>query len=882
MNKKQLSKSYDPIEFEDEIYENWERRGYFKPEANNDGKPYTIVMPPPNITGQLHLGHAFDGTLQDIIIRWKRMQGFSALWLPGTDHASIATEVKVVEKIKEDEGKTKEELGREEFLNRAWDWAVVYKKRIVDQFKKLGASCDWDRERFTMDEGCSEAVVETFVRLYGKGLVYRGNRIINWCPDCKTALSDAEVEYSEKSGNLYHLRYPLESGDKYLVVATTRPETMLGDSGVAVNPNDERYKDLIGKNVILPLMNRKIPIIADDYVDMEFGTGAVKMTPAHDPNDFEVGLRHNLDQIRVLDDSGIMNEHAGDYKGLERYEARKKVLEDLKALGLIEKIQEHVHNVGACYRCDTVVEPIISRQWFVSMEPLAKPAIDVVRDGKTKFVPERFSKIYFNWMENIKDWCISRQLWWGHRIPAYYCDDCNEVMVSKDEVTSCGKCGSGNVRQDEDVLDTWFSSALWPFSTLGWPENTEDLNKFYPNNLLVTGFDIIFFWVARMIFSGIEQMGETPFSDVYIHGLIRDAQGRKMSKSLGNGVDPLEVIEKYGADPLRFTIVTGNAAGNDIRWHDEKVIANRNFANKIWNASKFVIMNTENDVILEIADVKDDLLSMDKWILSRLNQITREVNENMEKYELGIAAQKLYDFLWNEYCDWYIELVKSRLYGDDDSKKAAQATLKHVLKTSLKLLHPFMPFITEKLFLAIQDEEETVMLSRWPEWKEDHCYNAEESEIGFVMDAIRAVRNIKAELNVPPSKKVSIFVVPFDSKIEEIIIKNESYIKNLANGSSVKAVGKDHGLENATAALIDGAEIMIPLDELVDKEKELERLNKEKDNLAKEIDRVVKKLSNEGFIKKAPEKVVEEEKAKQEKYQKMYDNVLEMIKKYEN
>ncbi len=882
MNKKQLSKSYDPIEFEDEIYENWERRGYFKPEANNDGKPYTIVMPPPNITGQLHLGHAFDGTLQDIIIRWKRMQGFSALWLPGTDHASIATEVKVVEKIKEDEGKTKEELGREEFLNRAWDWAVVYKKRIVDQFKKLGASCDWDRERFTMDEGCSEAVVETFVRLYDKGLVYRGNRIINWCPDCRTALSDAEVEYSEKSGNLYHLRYPLEGSDKYLVVATTRPETMLGDSGVAVNPNDERYKDLIGKNVMLPLVNRKIPIIADDYVDMDFGTGAVKMTPAHDPNDFEVGLRHNLEQIRVLDDSGIMNERAGDYKGLERYEARKKVLEDLKALGLVEKIQEHVHNVGACYRCDTVVEPIISRQWFVSMEPLAKPAIDVVRDGKTKFVPERFSKIYFNWMENIKDWCISRQLWWGHRIPAYYCDDCNEVMVSKDEVTSCAKCGSENVRQDEDVLDTWFSSALWPFSTLGWPENTEDLNKFYPNNLLVTGFDIIFFWVARMIFSGIEQMGETPFSDVYIHGLIRDAQGRKMSKSLGNGVDPLEVIEKYGADPLRFTIVTGNAAGNDIRWHDEKVLANRNFANKIWNASKFVIMNTENDVILEIDDVKDDLLSMDKWILSRLNQITKEVNENMEKYELGIAAQKLYDFLWNEYCDWYIELVKSRLYGDDDSKKAAQATLKHVLKTSLKLLHPFMPFITEKLFLAIQDEEETVMLSRWPEWKEVHCFNAEEREIGFVMDAIRAVRNIKAELNVPPSKKVSIFVVPFDSKIEEIIIKNESYIKNLANGSSVKAVRKDHGLENATAALIDGAEIMIPLDELVDKEKELERLNKEKDNLVKEIDRVVKKLSNVGFIKKAPEKVVEEEKAKQEKYQKMYDNVLEMIKKYEN
>ena len=881
MNKKQLSKSYNPIEFEDEIYENWERKGYFKPEVNKDGKPYTIVMPPPNITGQLHLGHAFDGTLQDIIIRWKRMQGFSALWLPGTDHASIATEVKVVEKIKEDEGKTKEELGREEFLNRAWDWAVIYKKRIVDQFKKLGASCDWERERFTMDEGCSEAVVETFVRLYEKGLIYRGNRIINWCPDCKTALSDAEVEYSEKSGNLYHLRYPIEGSDKFLTVATTRPETMLGDTGVAVNPNDDRYKDLIGKYVILPLTDRKIPIIADDYVDMEFGTGAVKMTPAHDPNDFEVGLRHNLDQIRVLDDSGIMNEYAGRYKGLDRYEARKKILEDLKEQGLIEKIQEHVHNVGACYRCDTVVEPIISRQWFVDMEPLAKPAIEAVKEGKTRFVPERFSKIYFNWMENIKDWCISRQLWWGHRIPAYYCDDCNEIMVSREEVSSCTKCKSTNVKQDEDVLDTWFSSALWPFSTLGWPEDTQDLKKFYPNDLLVTGFDIIFFWVARMIFSGIEQMGETPFSDVYIHGLIRDAQGRKMSKSLGNGVDPLEVIDQYGADPLRFTIVTGNAAGNDIRWHEEKVIANRNFANKIWNAAKFVIMNTENDNIQVIDNVKDDLLPMDKWIISRLNQITKEVNENMEKYELGIAAQKLYDFLWNEYCDWYIELVKGRLYNDDGSKKAAQSTLKHVLETSLKLLHPFMPFITEELFLAIQEDEETIMISQWPQWKEEDDYSQEEAEIGFVMDSIRAVRNIKAELNVPPSKKVSVYVVPFDDNIKQIIQRNDSCIVNLSNGSGINIVGKDHGLENTAAALIDGAEILIPLDELVDKKKELERLNKEKINLEKEIDRVVKKLSNEGFTKKAPAKVVEEEKAKQEKYQKMYENVLEMIIKYE-
>ncbi|NTW71967.1 MAG: valine--tRNA ligase [Eubacteriaceae bacterium] len=881
MSKEQLSKSYNPIEFEDEIYERWERSGYFKPEVNPEGKPYTIVMPPPNITGQLHLGHAFDGALQDILIRWKRMQGYSALWLPGTDHASIATEVKVVEKIREEEGKTKEDLGREEFLNRAWDWAVVYKKRITDQFKKLGASCDWDRERFTMDEGCSEAVVETFVRLYDKGLIYRGNRIINWCPDCKTALSDAEVEYSEQSGNLYHIKYPIGGTEnEFIVVATTRPETMLGDTGVAVNPEDERYVKIIGKTVILPLVNKEIPVIADDYVDQSFGTGAVKMTPAHDPNDFEVGLRHGLEQIRVIDDAGMMNENAGVYAGLDRYEARKRIVADLKNQGLLEKIQPHTHNVGACYRCDTTVEPLISRQWFVRMEPLAQPAMKAVRDNETKFIPERFSKIYFNWMENIKDWCISRQLWWGHRIPAYYCQECGELIVSKFSPDVCPKCGSSRLVQDEDVLDTWFSSALWPFSTLGWPENTEDLKKFYPNNVLVTGFDIIFFWVARMIFSGIEQMGEPPFSDVYIHGLIRDGEGRKMSKSLGNGVDPLEVIEKYGSDPLRFTIVTGNAAGNDIRWYDEKVIANRNFANKIWNATKFVIMNTENQEIPDEETARKNLLSMDKWIISRVNTLTKEVTDNMDKYELGIAASKLYEFLWNEYCDWYIELVKPRLYNDDESRGAAQFTLLYVLKNSLKLLHPFMPFITEKLYLALQENEATIMTSKWPEWREEDAFQEDENSLLLVMDIVRTVRNIKAELNVPPSKKISMYVIPFGADKHDIIAENEKYIMNLTNATTMKFIEKTDIPENTTGGIIDGAEIIIPLDELIDKAKEVERLNKEKANLQKEIDRVNAKLSNQGFVGKAPQKVIDEEKEKKAKYEAMFNNVVEMLRKY--
>ncbi len=813
--------------------------------------------------------------------RWKRMQGYAALWLPGTDHASIATEVKVVEKIRKEEGKTKEEIGREEFLNRAWDWAGEYKGRITNQFKKLGASCDWSRERFTMDEGCSEAVKEAFVRLYDKGLIYRGSRIINWCPDCKTALSDAEVEYSEQQGHFWHIRYPIKDSDEYVIVATTRPETMLGDSGVAVNPEDERYKHLIGKIVMLPLVNREIPIVADDYVDMEFGTGVVKMTPGHDPNDFEVGLRHNLEQIRVMNDDATMNELAGKYEGLDRYEARKQIVEDLRKLGLLEKIEGHDHNVGSCYRCDTTVEPIISSQWFVNMKPLAEPAIEAVKNKSTNFIPDRFSKIYFNWMENIKDWCISRQLWWGHRIPAYHCEECGEVMVAKEKPTSCTKCQSHNIYQDEDVLDTWFSSALWPFSTLGWPNDTEDLKKHYPTNVLVTAYDIIFFWVARMIFSGIEQMGETPFKDVYIHGLIRDSQGRKMSKSLGNGIDPLEVIKEYGADVLRFTIVTGNAPGNDIRWSDDKIIANRNFANKIWNASRFVMMNIQEDTFEQESLAFKNLENADKWIISRLNKVTSEVTENMDKYEMGIAAQKLYDFIWNEFCDWYIELVKSRLYNKDggNSKIAAQYTLAFVLKNALKLLHPFMPFITEEIYTHLVHED-TIMNAAWPVYNKEFNFQKEEEEIELVMDIIKSVRNIRAEMNVVPSRKAEILIVAKDQAIEEVILNGKGYIISLANATHVQVLDKSQVPDNVASSVINGGEIFIPLADLIDKEKEIERLNKEKTNLKKEVDRVNKKLANEGFVKKAPQKIIEEEKAKKEKYEIMLQNVTEMLNKY--
>lgn len=871
-----MSTVYNPQDIEEKIYNKWNKNDYFKPEVNNEGEAYTIVMPPPNITGQLHLGHAFDGTLQDILIRWKRMQGYAALWLPGTDHASIATEVKVLDKIKKEEGKTKEDLTRDEFLEKAWDWANIYKKRITDQFKKLGASCDWSRERFTMDEGCSEAVKEAFISLYDKGLIYRGNRIINWCPDCKTALSDAEVEYSEKQGYFWHIKYPIKDSDEYVIVATTRPETMLGDSGIAVHPADERYKHLIGKTAILPLMNREIPIVADEYVDMSFGTGVVKMTPAHDPNDFEVGLRHNLEQIRVMNDDATMNQYAGKYQGLERYEARKRIVDDLESEGFMVKIEEHVHNVGACYRCDTTVEPIISRQWFVDMKPLAEPAISVVREEKTNFIPDRFSKIYYNWMENIKDWCISRQLWWGHRIPAYYCEQCNNVMVQKESPNICTKCSSEKIVQDEDVLDTWFSSGLWPFSTLGWPDNTEDLKKYYPTNALVTGYDIIFFWVARMIFSGIEQMGETPFKDVYIHGLIRDSQGRKMSKSLGNGVDPLEVIEKYGADALRFTIITGNAAGNDIRWSEEKVISSRNFANKIWNASRFVIMNIDKDIINKEDIALNNLDMADKWILSRLNSLVNEVTENMDKYELGIAAQKIYEFIWNEFCDWYIELVKSRLFQDNEDKVAAQYTLTKVLSDCLKLLHPFMPFITEEIFNNLT-EDESIMIAKWPQTSCSMTFTDEVRSMEIIMNIIKSVRNIRSEKNVAPSKKATILVNTQNKVTTDTIENGIGYIIKVANASEVKFVEKEDLPDNAASSVFEGGEIFIPLSELIDKEKEIERLDKEKIRLEMEIDRVNKKLSNNGFINKAPEKIINSEKEKREKYQSMLTNVLDAL-----
>lgn len=878
---KNIAKIYHPTEVENKLYSKWEEKGYFKPEVNPEGKPFTIVMPPPNITGQLHIGHAFDGTLQDILVRWKRMQGYQALWIPGTDHASIATEVKVVDAMKR-EGLTKKDVGRDGFLERAWDWADTYRNRITNQFRKLGTSCDWSRERFTMDEGCSEAVKEVFVKLYERGLIYRGNRIINWCPDCKTALSDAEVEYEEQHGYLWYFRYPIKDSNETIVIATTRPETIPGDSAVAVHPEDERYQHLIGKKVVLPIINREIPIVADEYVDREFGTGVVKITPAHDPNDFEVGLRHHLPQIRIMNGDSTMNEKAGKYVGLNRYEARKQIVEDFKNLGLLEKIQDHIYNVGACYRCATTVEPITSEQWFVKMEPLAKPAIEAVRKGNTKFIPERFDKIYFNWMENIKDWCISRQLWWGHRIPAYYCQECGEVIVAKEEPKEC-KCGSTTFKQDEDVLDTWFSSALWPFSTLGWPENTEDLRKHYPNDVLVTGYDIIFFWVARMIFSGIEQMGEPPFQDVYIHGIVRDAQGRKMSKSLGNGVDPLEIIKDFGADALRFTLVTGNSPGNDTRWHMEKVEANRNFANKIWNAARFVLMNIGEDILQKEEKAKDNLSSADKWIISRCNTVALEVTENLEKYELGIAAAKLYDFIWNEYCDWYIELVKPRLYGEEESSKiAAQYTLVMVLKNTMKLLHPFMPFVTEEIFTHLPGEEESVMTSSWPEFQKELVYTEEEEEMEIIMSTIRSIRNARAEMNVVPSRKAKVILVAANLEVAQILNKSKIYFEKLASASKVVVKTEKEGIpENVVSAVVDQVEIFIPLEDLIDREKEIERLQKEKENLEKELKRVNGKLSNKGFISKAPAAVVEKEREKQKKYQEMMEKVLERLSFYE-
>ncbi len=870
-----IEKTYDPKKVEDRLYKRWMDKGYFKAEVDENKEPFCIVIPPPNITGQLHMGHALDNTWQDIIIRWKRMQGFSALWLPGTDHASIATEVKIVEKMTE-EGLTKNDVGRDGFLERAWQWKEQYGNRIVDQLKKLGSSCDWSRERFTMDEGCSKAVAEVFVNLYNKGLIYQGDRIINWCPECKTALSDAEVEHEPHNGHFWHIAYPVKDSEEQVIIATTRPETMLGDTAIAVNPNDERYKNIIGKTVVLPLVNREIPVIADEYVDMEFGTGVVKITPAHDPNDFEVGLRHSLPQLRVMNDDGTMNENAGRYEGLDRYEARKQIVDDLKGLGLLVKVEEHEHNVGQCYRCSTTVEPIISKQWFVKMKPLAEPAIEAVKSGNVKFIPERFDKIYFNWMENIRDWCISRQLWWGHRIPAYYCKSCGETIVSKEMPKSC-KCGHTELVQDEDVLDTWFSSALWPFSTLGWPDDTEDLRYFYPTSVLVTGYDIIFFWVARMIFSGIEHMKEIPFKHVLIHGIVRDSQGRKMSKSLGNGIDPLDVIDKYGADALRMSLIIGNSPGNDMRFHWEKVEANRNFANKIWNASRFILMNLENTQDLELKPEKLELA--DRWIISRYNRLVADVTDNLNKYELGLAAQKIYDFIWSEFCDWYIELVKPRLYSlDDDAKGTALYTLTTLLSNTLKLLHPFMPFITEEIWQHLPHDGESIMISSWPVVDNEKIDDNAEDAMNAVMEAIKAVRNIRAEMNVPPARKAKIIIVPFNAGDIALFDSSSIYVEKLAFSSEIVVQEfKSDIPANAVSVVTDRAEIYIPTEDLVDFEKELERLTKEKKNLESELKRVNGKLSNEGFVSKAPPAVVEEEKNKKAKYQDMMDKVIQQL-----
>lgn len=873
--EKELSKVYEPQEVESRIYETWEKRGYFHTERDPKKKPFTIVMPPPNVTGQLHMGHAMDAALQDVLIRFKRMQGYAALWLPGVDHAGIATQIKVEEELRKD-GLTRYDLGREKFLEKVWDWKHKYGNRIVEQQKKLGASCDWERARFTMDEGCSHAVREVFVNLYEKGLIYKGSRIINWCPNCVTALSDAEVEYIDKPGHMWHLRYPLTDGSGDVVVATTRPETMLGDTGVAVNPADARYKNLVGKTCILPLVNKEIPIVADDYVDMEFGTGCVKMTPAHDPNDFEVGLRHNLEVVRVLDDNGKINEFGGKYQGLDRYEARKVMLADLEAGGYLVKIDDHAHNVGTCYRCHNDVEPIISAQWFVKMQPLAKEALEVVTNGSTKFVPDRFTKIYTNWMENVRDWCISRQLWWGHQIPAWYCADCGHMTVSREDAMACEKCGSHNITRDEDVLDTWFSSALWPFETLGWPGDAEDFKYFYPTDVLVTGYDIIFFWVARMIFSGCEQTGKTPFHTVLIHGLVRDDKGRKMSKSLGNGIDPLEMIEKYGSDALRMNMVTANSPGNDMRFYVERCEAMRNFANKIWNASRYVLMNLKTDE--NKLPVLDKLESADKWILSKLNTLIAEVTENLDKYELGIAVQKVYDFIWDSYCDWYIELTKARLYADEEEpKQTAISVLVYVLDQFLKLLHPFMPFITEEIWQAIPHEGESIMIQSWPVYHEDLNFKAEEIAMETIMNVIRAVRNRRAEMNVPPSKKSTLYVVTAKKDIFE---QGAAFITKLAYADQmIVSDAAPAGHEDMVSCVTADAELFIPMNELVDLEKELERIGKEIEKAKKNLQSIEGKLTNENFVSRAPEAVVNAEKEKAEKARSLLTQLEEAKKR---
>ena len=871
---KELSKTYDPKEIEDRLYQKWEENGYFHAEVDRSKKPFTIVMPPPNITGQLHMGHALDNTLQDCLTRFKRMQGYSALWLPGTDHASIATEAKVVEKLRE-QGITKEELGREGFLEKVWEWKEEYGGRIVKQLRKMGSSADWERERFTMDEGCNEAVKEVFVNLYNKKLIYRGKRIINWCPVCRTSISDAEVEYEDQAGHFWHLRYPLSDGSGYIEMATTRPETMLGDTAVAVNPNDERYKDMVGKTVILPIVHREIPIVADDYVDMEFGTGVVKITPAHDPNDFEVGLRHNLPVINVLTEDAKIVDDYPEFAGMDRYEAREAIVAALEKEGALVKIEDYSHNVGTCYRCHTTVEPRVSMQWFVAMEELAKPAIEAVKKGDTKFVPEHFDKTYYHWLENIRDWCISRQLWWGHRIPAFYCDDCGEMVVTKENTCKCPKCGK-EMRQDPDTLDTWFSSALWPFSTLGWPNKTEELHYFYPTSVLVTGYDIIFFWVIRMMFSGLEHMGEVPFEKVLIHGLVRDSQGRKMSKSLGNGIDPLEVIDKYGADALRLSLVTGNAPGNDMRFYWERVEASRNFANKIWNASRFIMMNLDKADSTDVALA--DLAPADKWILSKMNTLAKDVTENMENYDLGVAVQKIYDFIWEEFCDWYIEMVKPRLWSETDSTKAAALwTLKTVLSESLKLLHPYMPFITEEIFLNLTDEE-TIMLSKWPEYKSEWNFPEAEAAIEHCKDLVKGLRNVRTQMEVPPSRKAKLYIVSDNAAVRKDFEENKDVYVNLASASEILVQADKNGIsDDAVSVVIPGAVAYLPLEDLVDFEKEKERLTKEKEKLEKELARSKGMLSNEKFLNNAKPEKVQEEKEKLEKYEQMMAQVLERL-----
>ena len=884
--KKELAKTYDPKGIEDRIYQKWLDKKYFHAEVDHSKTPFTIVIPPPNITGQLHMGHALDNTMQDILIRYKRMQGYNALWQPGTDHASIATEVKIIETLKK-QGISKEDLGREGFLEKAWDWKREYGGRIISQLKKLGSSCDWDRERFTMDEGCNKAVTEVFCKMHEKGWIYKGSRIINWCPVCNTSISDAEVEYEEQAGHFWHIKYPLIEEDgsvsttRFLEFATTRPETMLGDTAVAVNPEDERYQDIVGRKLLLPIVNRQIPIIADPYVDREFGTGVVKITPAHDPNDFEVGKRHNLPEINILNDDATINENGGKFKGMDRYEARAAIVKELDEMGLLVRIEDYSHNVGTHDRCKTTIEPMIKKQWFVKMDELIKPAAKAVRDGEIKLIPPRMEKTYFNWTDNIRDWCISRQLWWGHRIPAYYCDECGETVVAKEMPTKCPKCGCTHFTQDPDTLDTWFSSALWPFSTLGWPEQTEDLKYFYPTDVLVTGYDIIFFWVIRMIFSGYEQMGEKPFKTVLFHGLVRDSQGRKMSKSLGNGIDPLEIIDQYGADALRLTLITGNAPGNDMRFYYEKVESNRNFANKIWNASRFIMMNMPEEG-LKVTDPA--LEPADKWILSKLNKLIREVTDNMDSFELGIAVSKVYDFIWDEFCDWYIEMVKPRLYNSDDqgSKDAALWTLQNVLINALKLLHPYMPFITEEIFCTLQSAEESIMISKWPEYTKAWEFEKEEGEIEIIKGAVRGIRNVRSEMNVPPSRKAQVFVVSENENITNAFTEGKLFFEALAYASEVTIQKDKDGIaEDAVSVVIPNATLYIPFAELVDIKQEIERLQKEEKRLLGELSRVNGMLGNERFISKAPQAKIDEEKEKLQKYTQMMEQVKNRLQQLE-